>query len=165
MIAETEINEDVDFGQYHTWMFMPLPPGAELDARIDSQEFKSTVVNAVEREMFTRGYRRVDSSPDLVLNAHAAIEEITEEYIEEHYNGSYYPEYRMDMDDKTFDATRAWEEGSMVFFVFDAKTREMVYRGAIQLEVIPEGGASDKEREARVDEMVRMMMEKLPSRK
>ncbi len=141
MVVETEINGDVDFGKYHTWTFMPLPPGAEIDPRIDDPAFKNSVENAVEREMFTRGYRRVDSSPDLVINAHAAIEKITEEYIEEHYNGSYYPEYRMEMDDSKFDASRAWEEGSMVFFVFDVKTREMVYRGSIQLEVAPEGGS------------------------
>jgi hypothetical protein len=165
MTVETEINEDADFGKYHTWAFMPVPPNAEFDPRLDNPEFKGLVRNAVEREMFTRGYRRVETSPDIVINAHAAIERITEEYIEEQYNGSYYPEYRMGMDDSKFDPSRAWDEGSMVFFVFDAKTREMVYRGAVQLEVAPDGGVSKDEQVSRIDEMTRLMMEKLPSRK
>jgi len=162
MVVNSKTEPGVDFNSFETWGWVPLQAGAQIDPKIDNPEFKTMIKDAVEREMFTRGYKRVDTQagPDLLVNVHAAIEDIDEAYINEHYNGEYYPAYRMEIDGQKL--AKEWNEGTVIVIVFDAKTMQAVWGGGVQTETF-EGMPAEVVRQ-RVDKGIRKIMETMPRR-
>lgn len=163
IIVETQVGDGVDFSKYQTWSWLPLPASTEIDPQIDNPEFKGNIDNAVERELYTRGYRRDQAAPDLLVNGHAVFEEIDQAYIDEHYNGSYYPEYQMEMAGDT-GAKKKWNEGTIVLFVFDARTRQLVYEASAQAEVTDPKYTTPEQRKDRVDKAIAKMLADFPRR-
>lgn len=159
--VKTKTDPAVDFGQYKTWSFAPLNPEAQLDSRLDDPEVKSGFGDAVERELFTRGYRRVEigDRPDMLVNVHATIEKIDAAYIQEHYNGSYEPGYRTDVAGEKL--AGEWEEGSIIIIIFDAQTRQGVWAASAQGEAYKD--LDPDARRQRMDKVVGLMMRSLPA--
>jgi len=163
IVVETALEEEADFSTYETWTWLELPANTELDPRIDNPEFTGNVDNAVEREMYTRGYRKDKAAPDLLVNGHAVFEEIDQNYISEKYNGSYYPEYQTEI--QKGDKQRSkWQEGTIILFVFDARTRQMVYQASAQAEITDTKNTTPDQRKKRIDKAINLMMEKFPKR-
>jgi hypothetical protein len=163
IVVETTVEDEADFSKYETWTWLELPAGAELDPAIDNPEFLGNVDNAVEREMYTRGYRKNKAAPDLLVNGHAVFEEIDQSYIAEHYNGSYYPEYQTNISEGDAQKKK-WQEGSILLFVFDARTRQLVYQASAQAEVTDMKNTTPEQRKERVDKAISKMMESFPRR-
>ncbi len=163
MVVKSKTEPGADFTTYETWAWVPLQIGAQIDPTIDNPEFKSMIGDAVEREMFTRGYRRVEiqDRPDLMVNVHAAVNDVDDAYIDEHYNGEYYPAYRMEIDGEKL--AEEWKEGSILVILFDSKTMQAVWGGGVETEAF-EDLPLDVVRQ-RVDKGIRKIMETLPSRK
>lgn len=163
IIVETQFDEDTDFSSYSTWTWLPGAGMHSGDWRIDDSFFSSNIRAAISGELFTKGYMKVDEKPDLFVNIYAAIDDITEEYIEKNYGGFYEPDYRVDLPEKVKKKRREWEEGTLFIFVFDARTRESVWYTAAQAEVAPEL-VKEKRSEERLKEAVTLMMEGFPKR-
>ena len=158
--VDTELDPEANMANYKTWNWIPVPVGKSGDPRIDSQQFRNNVGNAVEREMFEHGYRRSETNPDLLLNGHAAVADVDANYIETHYGGQY-PDYKVDTDDPN-KGSLTWEEGSLIIFIFDAKTRAMVYRGSARAEVVED--MPEEMRTDRLNKAIKMIFEKFPKR-
>jgi hypothetical protein len=163
MVVKSKVEPGVDFSQFETWAWVPLKAEAQIDSRIDSPEFKTMLKDAVEREMYTRGYRRVEVSeqPSLLVNVHATVEDIDAKYIDEHYDGDYYPEYRTEIGGKKL--SEEWKEGSVIIILFDTKTMQAVWGGGVQTEAFED--LPEDARRQRVDKGVRQIMDTLPRRK
>ena len=91
IVVQSKTEPNTDFGAYRTWDYVPRREGVQIDPRLDNPEIKTTFRDAVEREMFTRGYRRVENpdSADLLLNVHVAIEDVDAAYIQQYYETAY----------------------------------------------------------------------------
>jgi hypothetical protein len=161
--VETQFDEDADFSAYSTWTWLPNAGMQSGDWRIDDSFFSTNVRASISGELFKKGYKKVDDSPDLFVNIYAAIDDITEDYIEKNYGGFYEPEYRVDLPEKDKKKRSEWEEGTVFIFVFDAKTRESVWYSAAQAEVAPEL-VKQKKSEERLKTAVTMMMKDFPKR-
>jgi len=159
LAVESFAQEGADFKQYNTWSWVPAPQ-TPMDKNSREAWMDATIKGAFEDEMFSRGYRRVDSAYDLIANYHLAVEQIDENYINTYYGGQY-PEYKMDMKgDK--DDKQMWQEGTLIFFVFDSRNGQLVWQASIQAEVTE--GATREQSEARVKKATKMMFEHSPKR-
>ena len=161
--VNTKIDSEADFGKYRTWSFVPLRADAGVDPRLTDAGVTAAFDDAVEREMFTRGYRRVEvgEGPDLLVNVHAAIEKIDAAYIQEHYEGSYEPGYRTEIGGKKL--AKEWEEGTVIIIIFDSRTKTALWGASAQVEVYPD--LDPETRRRRIDKGVGLMMESLPAAK
>ena len=159
LTVESFAQEGVDFKTYNTWNWVPAPQ-TPMDKNSREAWIDETIKGAFEDEMFSRGYRRVDSAYDLIANYHLAVEQIDENYINTYYGGQY-PEYKMDMKgDK--DDKQTWQEGTLIFFVFDSRSGQLVWQASVQAEVT--GESSREQSEARVKKATKMMFEHSPKR-
>jgi hypothetical protein len=163
IVVETQFDEDTDFSSYSTWTWLPGAGMHSGDWRIEDSFFSTNIRAVISGELFKKGYMKVEEKPDLFVNIYAAIDDITESYIEENYGGFYEPDYRVDLPDKDKKKRREWEEGTLFIFVFDAKTRESVWYAAAQAEVAPEL-VKEKRSEERLKNAVTLMMEDFPKR-
>lgn len=156
---DSQTSDDVDFGRFSTWSWLPvtsmnalgLSSGDPGDA-----ETRAVIQDAVEAQLFKRGYRRVETAPDLVMNFYLAVDRISQDQI-----GEYIPEYRVGVTGK--DAKKAWSEGTLIIFAFDARTRQLAWRGSAQAEAHEEG-LPMPEREKRLGRAIEAMMQTFPAR-
>jgi hypothetical protein len=163
VVVKAKQDDRADFGTYKTWGWMPLERSAQIDPRLDDPEIKDMIGDAMDKAMFERGYNRVEmgESPDLVLTAHITLNDVDQQYIQDHYNGSYYPEYKTQINGKNLAET--WTEGAMLLILFDAKTRQAVWGAGAQAEVFP--NLAPDVRRQRIQKIARLLMESLPSAK
>jgi hypothetical protein len=161
--VKTKSDPAVDFGKYKTWSFAPLNAEAQVDSRLDDPAVTSAFKDAVEREMFTRGYRRVEiaEGPDMIVNVHATIEKIDAAYIQQHYEGSYEPGYRTEVAGEKL--AEEWDEGSIIVIIFDAKTRQGIWAAGAQAEVYKD--LDPETRRQRMEKAIGLMMRSLPATK
>ena len=154
------LDEDANFRSYATWLMLPAPTGGGglADPRIKAAEFKLALDDAVQSEMFAKGYTRLETGmPDLAINFMLAVDAIDPKNIQ-------FPDYQMDLTSSESAMAKMWEQGTLVLFFFDTKTGQMVFRAAVQTEVNLEIEMPPEESQKRISKAVKMMLESFPAR-
>lgn len=152
----------VDLSQYRTWDWLsPLVDEKSLDRMQIEPELRQAAEAAVGARMTDRGYKRVTTSPDMVINYHVAGKDIDEDYIRDMYDGKYYPKYRIDFSGPR-SARKKWQEGSILIFIFDPKTGETIWRSSATAEVT--GEAPLDSRIERLEKAIKMVFTSLPGK-
>ena len=156
--VNAQVNQEVSFKEYKTWSWMP-GLGDRFPESLITRDHLVVLATAFKGEMFERGYEQASIQGDLMVNVQLAVERIDKDLIEDFYDGSYYPEYRTDMADKL---PKKWDEGTLVIFIFDAGSKQMVWQGTAQTEVTDE--MPEKERQTRLERAMKELLASLPSR-
>jgi len=142
----SKLGDGADFTRYRTWSFVPtaqLPVG---DPRLTNPEFAAAFERGVERELAARGFEKVTSSPDMIVNYQIDIErkigddEWTEYYADQKFSRPDLP----------------WEEGSVLIILFDAKEGKALWGGRADGELDPK--ATPVQRRERVQDVIRRIM-------
>jgi hypothetical protein len=150
-----------EFQRYRTWNFIQMPEGRTDETHGVDPAIQSTIEDAITKQMDVRGYEKVTRIPDIVLNYHVAVKTIDKDYIKKMYDGSYYPEYRMDFSGPK-SARKRWEEGSLIIFAFDTYTKKLIWEGTVIAEVT--GEAPLDQRVVRINNAAKWMFTSLPGR-
>lgn len=150
-----------DFGRYKTWDWVSATTDAADDTHVASPELRRAMQEGVAKQMNIRGYKRTSVAPDIAVNYHYAKTTIDRDYVKKMYDGSYYPEYRMDFEGPRSARSR-WEEGSLIVFIFETASRRLIWRGSAQAEVTDE--APVEESKKRLDRVLKWMFTSLPGR-
>lgn len=160
--ATAEFDSAHDFSGYTSWSWIPTRVGAAGHKVIDDPGWRSIVDGAVEKAMFARGYARDTQNPSLLVNAMATVEKIDQDYIDEHFQGNYLPDYHARIPGSSGKGKDEWEEGTLMLFLLDAATGQIVYFGTAKTEVYE--WVSESDREKRTREAVGLILESLPAR-
>jgi hypothetical protein len=133
--VRSNVAQDVDLTSFRTFMFMqPLSTDREGIQTIISRQ----LMNAAERELVGRGFQRVDSGADLMVNFSANLDQrlqVTQTPTHNmgrsmhsnawgtHRRGFYntWPAYRTDV--------RQYTSGTLVVDIVDAARRQLVWEG------------------------------------
>jgi hypothetical protein len=158
----SHLSPRADMSRYETWDWLsPLVDDEALDKQQIEEGVRLAIDSSVDVRMKDREYRRVVSSPDMVVNYHVAGQDIDAAYIRQMYDGKYAPRYR-----KNFDGPRgsrdSWDEGSIIIFIFDAATGDLVWQSSATAEVT--GDAPLERRVERLDKAIKVMFTSFPGR-
>jgi len=143
-----------DVSRYRTYDWAVVPPEATGDPRLDSNRFfDDRIHDAVEKALATRGFEKADAAEaQLLLHYHVSM-------TQEIDLGPADPNYGV------CDTCRptVYDAGTLLIDLMDSRTDKLVWRGWA------EGGfdnAIDNQElmEARVDEAVRRIFERLPGK-
>ena len=160
MHIETQHADDVDFSRYKTWNWLPEPVTPDTDPRLADPMVKMRIRRAIEKEFLTQGFRKDTTSPDFIVNYHAALkDQLSQSAVDNSYDTAMYDRYDQNW---TYQYTSEWQEGTLIIDILDSRTKELVWRGSAQAEIAMT--ASDEERDKRVEEAVRKMTS-LPARR
>lgn len=158
----SHLSPQADMSRYQTWGWLsPLVDEQAVDKLQIEQGIRVAIESAVDQRMTDRGFRRVASSPDLVINYHVAGKDIDAEYIRQMYDGKYYPKYRINFEGPR-SARNEWKEGSIIIFAFDPATGNLVWRSSATAEVTDE--APLDRRVERLNQAIKMMFTSLPGK-
>jgi hypothetical protein len=119
-----DYDHNVDFSQFKTFSYTKGTP-------VEDQLMDGRIVSAIETEMSQKGLQKVDSNPDLVATYHASGKE-NKQYVTDSYGYGYGAGWRWGgyggMGTST---TReiTYTQGTLVVDLYDAKKKELVWRG------------------------------------
>lgn len=158
----SHLSPAVDLSRYRTWDWLsPLVDESSLDLLEVEPDLRKAAESAIDQRMKDRGYSRTIISPDLVINYHIAGKDIDEDYIKKMYDGKYYPKYRINFSGPR-SAKKKWQEGSILVFIFDPVSGEMVWRASATAEVT--GDAPIDRRVERLNKAIKMVFTSLPGK-
>lgn len=130
--VRTGYDPAADFGQYRTWGF--YEPIAMEESGY-STWISDRIKDNVRREMAARGYRYVESDPDLAVNFQGIVRERTDVWSTPRTDFHYFYSYRH----RTYFAVPFWyddtqvsqyTEGTLTVDLVDAGRNRMVWTGA-----------------------------------
>jgi hypothetical protein len=143
--------------QYATYNWDLAEPEATGDARLDSNPFFHERVEAdIEKQLGRRGFEKTWETPDLLLHYHASMKQRID------VNGIDRERGYCNADEcKPF----VYEAGTLLLDIVDARTNKIVWRGWVE-DGIDLSGIIDNQRlmEARIDETVARLIDRLPPR-
>lgn len=139
--------------QYRTFAWVPREELNTGDARLDNNRFFDDRVRMdVERGLAARGFEKATDTPDMLIQYHASVsQQIDWRESDRQYGTCEDNDCRPFVDDV----------GTLVIDVVNAQTRRLVWRGWAKDAF---AGVVDNQSvmEARIDEAVRRILEKLP---
>ena len=156
MSVGSYVERGIDFAPYQTYQWGPadaLPTG---DPRLDNNPFfQDHVTGAVEKELAVRGLRLAEAGAgDLLIHYHATISQRIEVNGFENLNNCTNAE-------DCRPNVSAYEAGTLVLDVTDARTRQVIWRGWARDSV--EAALHNQDiMEKQFDEAVRRMMAGFP---
>lgn len=158
MQVNSNIQRGADFTQYRTWEWAPdaaMPTG---DPRLDSSPFfQNRVRAAVEHQLTAKGYVRstLAGSPTLRVHYHANFSKT----VEITHSGARSGSCDQDCEPEAY----AYEQGTLVIDLIDARTEALVWRGWSRDNM--EGAIDSQDRmEQEIDAAVAAMFERFPAR-
>ncbi len=153
-------NPSTDFSRLQAWAWLPQPRLLAADPRVDGSLLDARVRAAVEAELGARGLPRVQPAyADFLVAYHVALErKLVATTIDDYYGGVGYRHWSRPGYSQTY--VREFEVGTLMLDVLDARSRELVWRGTAQAEIVT--NATPEQRDARVREAVHRMLERFP---
>jgi hypothetical protein len=146
----------VDIREYHTFTWGPPDTFSTGDPRLDNNRFFGERVRTqVERGLAGRGFEKtIAATPDLLVHYHANLrQEVNIRRFDQEYGTSENAECR----------PCVYDRGTLFVDFVDARTNKLVWRGWAEGSV--DGVIDDQAwMEARVDEAVARILERLPPR-
>lgn len=139
----TDYDRAVDFSRYHTFAFM------SRDERLVARSYDTIadrrLMSAVTRELEARGYRRVESGADLLVNFAVSTEEVADLYTVPYAampspwygwrTGYYYDPWPAYSYETRVDR---YERGTLFIDLVDAERRQLVWEGRAEERVTRE---------------------------
>jgi hypothetical protein len=153
---------EADFGGYHTYAWLPVPPDTTvLDA--DAARARGSLVDrrvrsAVDAAMASRGFKLDEDRPEVVVVYHTGLKDqmnITDWGYS--YAGNYWGWEGRDVDVENY------TEGTLLVDLLDSATKQLVWRGMATGEIHPQ--RTPQERDRIMMEVVAKMFEKYPPRR
>ncbi|PJK03072.1 hypothetical protein CO612_09505 [Lysobacteraceae bacterium NML71-0210] len=161
--VRTDYDPGANFGQYKTWgWYSPIAMEQSGYSSWISERIKTNV----RREMDARGYRYVESAPDLMVNFQGAVQERRDVYTTPRMDFQYFWSYRA----RAYVAFPIWydeahisryTEGTLTVDLVDAKQNRMVWTGDAIGRVVRR---SPEERAADIDAAITAIFAKYPYR-
>jgi len=160
--VSSDWDPNADFSRIASWDWVPGPQGSTGNPRLDSDLLDQRIRSAVDAELSLRGVRRArEGNPDVLIAYHLGVEnKIDVNTVQRSYGyGPYWysgPAY-------TETYVSEYEQGTLLIDILQPEDRRLVWRGAGQARVNESGSPED--REARVREAVRKILEQFPPQK
>lgn len=152
--VDSYADRTADFSRYRTYDWAPVTAFSTGDPRLDNNPFfQERLRSDVDRQLTTRGLERSGAvEPDLLLHYHASVSQrIDVGGLDQQYGSC------PGGDCEPF----VYEGGTIVLDLVDARTNRLVWRGWADGSL--EGAIDNQEwMEARIDDAVRRILERLP---
>ncbi len=151
-----DFDHQANFSGYHRYAWVPGAQESTGDRRLDNALLDARIRTAIEGQLHSKGYTATpNGSPDFLVAYHLGMKEMmkgssTQKYIGDRAHGTY----------TTLSDVQPYKEGTLLIDIVDAASQQLVWQASALAEV--EQGMDPKEREARINGIVRAMLAHFP---
>jgi len=162
MQTVVEKNPDANFDDYKTWNWYPGERAITGDPRVDLDEDANAYIRStIERHLAGRGYQLAGYAPELYIDYHVTLsDQVNSQVVNNYYGESYYPDMQLNLPGIQDTYSMSWEEGALLILIFDAKSKNLVWRGLVRTKVDTQGPR--KEAREKVDKAIKKLLDDLP---
>jgi Domain of unknown function (DUF4136) len=151
-----DYDRGADFGRYRSYAWVSSGQEATGDKRLDSSLVNARIRTAIDSQLRAKGYVvSADGSPDFLVAYHAGMKDLmkgasTQNYIGDRVHGTF----------TTISDIQPYHEGTLTLDIVDAKSQQLVWQASTRADV--EQSLGPKERDAKVNDIVRAMLAHFP---
>lgn len=153
-----DFDRSVDFSAYQTYAWITAAQEATRDKRLDNSLIDARIRAAIDAHLRSKGYiATADEKPHFLVAYHVGMKDLikgssTQNYIGDRAHGTY----------TTLSDVQPYKEGTLLIDIVDADSRQLVWQASASAEV--EEGLTPRERDERVNGIVRAMLSHFPPR-
>jgi hypothetical protein len=158
-----------ELGTFRTYAWLPMKEGA--DTRIYNPIIQARVQQAVDEELASRGYKKVEAgeNPDFKIGWHGAIQNKVEaDVINRFYGYAWDPWYDPFYGPVAYGGSgyapetviREYRQGTLILDVVDAQSNKLVWRGSAQAQLSDNMNAQKSQK--LINKAVDEMLERFP---
>jgi hypothetical protein len=153
-----DFDRSVDFSAYRAYAWIPGVQEATGDRRLDSSLIDARIRAAIDAQLRSKGYTAItDETPQFLVAYHIGMKDLikgvsTQKYIGDRAHGTY----------TTLSDIQAYKEGTLLIDIVDAGSKHLVWQASALAEV--EDGLTPKERDERINGIIRAMLSHFPPR-
>jgi len=157
--VRSDYDRAASFTGLRTYDWQPGPKRDIGDPRIDSRLLDSSVRNAVDRELATKGYAKASSgTPDFLVD-YRAVEKGKSDMVS---MPRWYGSAGVFVTGPSDTYTYHYDEGTLLVDVIDPKTMQPVWRGSATGIIDPT--ARPEKRDQRINQAIQQILKKFPPR-
>ena len=141
----TDYDRDANFAQYKTYDWVPNPREENRRSFLDKR-----VKTGVDRELGAKGFQQTNESPDLLIAYHSGVKDkvdVTRYGYRYGYRGRRWG---------TAVDVRHYKEGTLILDIIDAKSKDLLWRGAAT-DVVDRD-----ERAEQIENAIKALIERFP---
>ena len=153
-----DYDHSANFSGYHTYDWISGAQHATGDRRLDSSLVDARIRTAIDAQLRAKGYViSTNGTPDFLVAYHAGIKDLmkgasTQNYIGDRAHGTF----------TTISDIQPYNEGTLFIDIVDGKSNQLIWQASARAEV--DQSLGPKERDARVNDIVRAMLSHYPPR-
>jgi hypothetical protein len=158
--VKTKYDKAINFRSYQTYAFMPAPEKKfEYLTNPDRVMLKidEKVTAALKKQLQKMDYGENPESPDFLVAYHTGVYDKVS-VLDWGYN---YPRTLRYLDGRDDIELHYYKEGTLVIDFVDAKTKELIWRGAVK-RIIEPGKADEAKVKERIDAAVKKILAEFP---
>ena len=151
-----DFDRNVDFSAYQAYAWVPGAQEATGDSRLDSSLIDARIRAAIDAQLRLKGYTATaKDKPQFLVAYHIGMKDLikgssTQNYIGDRAHGTY----------TTLSDIHGYKEGTLLIDIVDAGSKQLVWQASALAEV--EEGLTPKERDERINGIVRAMLSHFP---
>lgn len=131
--TQSDYDPTVEFIRYQTWNWLPEPAERAVDAGPADGFTHARILNAIDKHLTARGYKRSQENPDFLVIYRGGIKDtMTMTQTTDAYKDFPYTEF-----DWSYTYSYEWRQGYLEIDVFDAASQQLAWRGSVEAEVKP----------------------------
>ncbi len=129
----SDYDPTVEFAQYQSWNWLPEPADRAVDAGPVDGFTHARILNAIDKHLTARGYKRNTEDPDFLVMYHGVVkDEMTMTQTTDAYKDFPYTEF-----DWSYTYSYEWRQGFLEINIFDAASKQLAWKGSVEAEVKP----------------------------
>jgi hypothetical protein len=141
--VRTDYDHHANFSHYHTYYFEKVQASDEL--------WQRRIQDAIDHDLQAKGWQRVDGSADIAVTAVGGIRDQRE--YQTFYNGMGGWRWRGAWGGTTTEV-ETYEVGTLVLDLYDAHTKELVWRGTARQTLSDKPEKNEKKLEHAIEKML-----------
>ena len=151
-----DYDRGADFGRYRSYAWVSTGQEATGDKRVDSSLVDARIRGAIDSQLRAKGYvLSADGSPDFLVAYHAGMKDLmkgasTQNYIGDRAHGTF----------TTISDIQPYHEGTLTLDIVDARFQRLVWQASVRADM--DQSLGPKERDARVNDIIRAMLTHFP---
>lgn len=157
LYVSSDYDKNIDFTKYSTfsWSKEQEVPG-KRHPMFDNELNRRRVMDAIEAEMKSIGFKRLDVAPDLLIDFHISIDDQMDYMVLSDYphDYSFWPDYNV--------ASYKVKKGALIIHLVDSKTKQLVWQGIGSKRL---GDVPAENVEQRIQKGVKTILAQYPVRK
>ncbi len=158
MTVDTEYAPDTDWAAQQTYRWTEVATLGVADTRLDTAHINATIRDAVQSELWAKGYEQDTTAPNFLIDYHAILEHRMVQALAQMHPGEADTDLVSIGPGNRY--AREFDVGTLVIDMIEPSTERVIWRGSARDEV--DWTLSQEKMDRRIRDAVKQILQRFP---